>query len=105
MHALGHLAFRLLGARTRYVQAGRRRVALHDLPGTGSGPPLVLVHGLGANATSFLTLARSAARISRRVLVPDLPGHGRSSFRKGDPPLQIRELGEAQGRTVSRPAA
>jgi pimeloyl-ACP methyl ester carboxylesterase len=44
----------------------------------GSGPTLILVHGLGGSATNWSELA---ARLSRRyrVLVPDLPGHGRSA--------------------------
>jgi pimeloyl-ACP methyl ester carboxylesterase len=41
----------------------------------GAGPPLVLVHGLGGAAWNFTDLAPLLAR-RRRVLVPDLPGHG-----------------------------
>jgi pimeloyl-ACP methyl ester carboxylesterase len=41
----------------------------------GHGPPLVLVHGLGGAAVNFTELAPLLAR-NRRVLVPDLPGHG-----------------------------
>jgi pimeloyl-ACP methyl ester carboxylesterase len=44
----------------------------------GNGPPLVLVHGLGGSATNWCELAPLLAR-RRRVLVPDLPGHGRSA--------------------------
>jgi pimeloyl-ACP methyl ester carboxylesterase len=41
----------------------------------GTGPPLLIVHGLGGAAVNFTELApRLAWR--RRVLVPDLPGHG-----------------------------
>jgi pimeloyl-ACP methyl ester carboxylesterase len=44
----------------------------------GSGAPLMLVHGLGGCAANWSELApRLAAR--RRVLVPELPGHGGSS--------------------------
>src|SRR5215207_10835266 len=52
------------GARLRYFAAG-------------AGQPVVLVHGLGGAATNWTRLAPLLAR-SRRVLVPDLPGHGRS---------------------------
>lgn len=52
------------GARLRYFAAG-------------SGQPLVLIHGLGGAATNWTGLAPLLAR-SRRVIVPDLPGHGRS---------------------------
>jgi pimeloyl-ACP methyl ester carboxylesterase len=43
----------------------------------GDGPPLVLVHGLGGSATNWAELAPLLAR-RHRLLVPDLPGHGRS---------------------------
>jgi pimeloyl-ACP methyl ester carboxylesterase len=43
----------------------------------GSGPPIVLVHGLGGAAANFLPLAPVLAE-RHRVIVPDLPGHGRS---------------------------
>lgn len=43
----------------------------------GSGPPVVLVHGLGGAAGNWLRVAPGLAR-SHRVIVPDLPGHGGS---------------------------
>jgi pimeloyl-ACP methyl ester carboxylesterase len=52
------------GVRTRYFVGGE-------------GRPLVLVHGLGGAAVNFTELAPLLAR-RRRVLIPDLPGHGRS---------------------------
>src|SRR5690242_21364438 len=48
----------------------------------GEGPPLVLVHGLGGAASNWTELAPLLAR-SRRLLVPDLPGHGGSSALPG----------------------
>jgi pimeloyl-ACP methyl ester carboxylesterase len=44
----------------------------------GTGPPLVLVHGLGGAAANWTELAPLLAR-RHRVLVPDLPGHGGST--------------------------
>jgi len=44
----------------------------------GDGPPLVLVHGLGGTIENWRALAPSLAA-EHRVLVPDLPGHGRSA--------------------------
>jgi pimeloyl-ACP methyl ester carboxylesterase len=52
------------GVRTRYFLGG-------------VGPPLTLVHGLGGAAVNFTKLAPLLAR-KRRVLIPDLPGHGLS---------------------------
>jgi pimeloyl-ACP methyl ester carboxylesterase len=45
----------------------------------GDGPAVVLLHGLMGSPDYLMPLARSLAREGRRVLVPDLPGHGRSS--------------------------
>jgi pimeloyl-ACP methyl ester carboxylesterase len=53
------------GARLRYAVGG-------------AGPPLVLVHGLGGTIENWRALAPALAA-RHRVLVPDLPGHGRSS--------------------------
>jgi len=52
------------GVRTRYFLGGE-------------GPPLTIVHGLGGAAVNFTKLAPILAR-RRRVLIPDLPGHGLS---------------------------
>ena len=52
------------GVRTRYFLGGE-------------GPPLTIVHGLGGAAINFTKLAPILAR-RRRVLIPDLPGHGLS---------------------------
>ena len=43
----------------------------------GSGPPLVLVHGLGGAPSNWLRVAPALAA-KRRVIVPALPGHGGS---------------------------
>ena len=43
----------------------------------GDGPPLLLVHGFGGAAWNFSELAPLLR--GRRLIVPDLPGHGGSS--------------------------
>ena len=43
----------------------------------GSGPPVILLHGLGASNSSMLPLLWNLAR-DHRVLAPDLPGFGGS---------------------------
>ena len=53
----------------------------------GSGPPLVLVHGLGGAAANWTELAPELAR-RRRVLVPELPGHGGSTPLPAAPSLE-----------------
>ena len=65
---------RLEGFEEREVEWGGAR--LRYAVG-GDGPPLVLVHGLGGTVENWLALAPVLAG-RHRVLVPDLPGHGRS---------------------------
>jgi pimeloyl-ACP methyl ester carboxylesterase len=52
----------------------------------GSGPPLVLVHGLGGAASSWFRLGPALAA-GRRVIVPELPGHGGSGAIPAAPTL------------------
>ena len=61
-------------------------VAFVDLPGAAEGPasPIVALHGLGANSSHWLPAAELLAGRGHRVIVPDLPGHGRSGNGPGD---------------------
>lgn len=52
----------------------------------GSGPPLILVHGLGGAAATWIDLAPALAR-HRTLLIPDLPGHGGSAALPAAPSL------------------
>lgn len=45
---------------------------------SGSGPPLVLLHGFTGSAETWAEL-RPALEVAYRVVAVDLPGHGRSS--------------------------
>ena len=54
--------------------------------GPPDGPPLVLLHGLGGSRSNWAFIAPELAR-TRRVLVVDLPGHGRSSALPAAPGL------------------
>ena len=54
----------------------RRGVRIRCYEG-GAGPPLLLVHGFGGAAWNFSELVPLLT--GRRLIVPDLPGHGGSS--------------------------
>jgi pimeloyl-ACP methyl ester carboxylesterase len=58
------------------VPDGSALVQLHTLR-RGSGPPLVLIHGLGSRATSWEPVLATLAA-EREVIAVDLPGHGGS---------------------------
>lgn len=58
------------GSRTRFLRAG------------GDGPPVVLIHGLGASAEIWsANIGALAAR--HRVFAPDLPGFGKTAMPPG----------------------
>lgn len=54
------------------------RLAYRDTV-VGDGVPVVLVHGMGGDGHTWQRFARALVRTGRRVVVPDLRGHGRSS--------------------------
>jgi 3-oxoadipate enol-lactonase len=62
----------------------RRGVRLRCFVG-GSGPPLLLVHGYGGAAWNWAELAPRLP--GRRLLIPDLPGHGASGGLPAAPTL------------------
>jgi pyruvate dehydrogenase E2 component (dihydrolipoamide acetyltransferase) len=58
------------------VEADGRRIVYHDrMPDREEGPPLVLLHGFGGDKDNWL-FNIDALAVGRRVLAPDLPGHG-----------------------------
>jgi pimeloyl-ACP methyl ester carboxylesterase len=62
------------------VELHGSRVAFVDV---GEGDPLVLLHGITCSAASWNAIVPALAE-HHRVIVPDLPGHGRSSRARGD---------------------
>lgn len=71
-------------ARTSLLSLGDVEIAWDELPGDAAErarPPLVLLHGLTGHRADFAPLLpRLAARLpGRRVLVPDVRGHGDST--------------------------
>ncbi|MEU0504851.1 alpha/beta hydrolase [Nocardia sp. NPDC005998] len=45
----------------------------------GAGTPVVLVHGMGGDGHTWDRFAHTLVRSGRRVIIPDLRGHGRSA--------------------------
>jgi pimeloyl-ACP methyl ester carboxylesterase len=66
----------------------------------GEGPPLVLLHGPGGNATHWARVVPDLVR-ANRVVVPDLPGQGASAVRNGKPTAErvVTWLGELVNHT------
>lgn len=60
------------------VRVGRRDIFLTE---AGEGPAVVLLHGGGAGASGASNYSRNIDALARRfrVIVPDMPGYGRST--------------------------
>ena len=92
---MAHGAYRALGFRSRLLRAGEHKAHLYERKGKGAGPPVLLVHGMGGNAAGFLPIVRAVLRGSRRVVVVELPGHGRARLLPGQRAATMRECGQA----------
>ena len=70
----------------------------------GDGPPLLLLHGPGAYGASWLRVIPELTT-THRVVAPDLPGHGTSSFPDGglDADRILAWLDELIEQTCSKP--
>jgi 2-hydroxy-6-oxonona-2,4-dienedioate hydrolase/4,5:9,10-diseco-3-hydroxy-5,9,17-trioxoandrosta-1(10),2-diene-4-oate hydrolase len=62
---------------SRFVQAGGHRLHYHE---AGEGPSLLMIHGGGPGAGGWSNYRRNIDALSERfrVVIPDLPGFGRS---------------------------
>ena len=70
------------------IPATERRLDLTGVPTAvlvaGDGPPVVLLHGAGQFAASWIRMIPRLAS-THRVIAPDLPGHGASGLPDGRP--------------------
>jgi pimeloyl-ACP methyl ester carboxylesterase len=73
-----------LGVRSRALSLNGYTVHCYEKRGP-SGPPVVLVHGLGGCANGYFRLMVPLARRFSRVLALDLPGHGFSPLPEAGP--------------------
>jgi pimeloyl-ACP methyl ester carboxylesterase len=60
-----------------WVPVGGREVNVIDI---GTGPPVVLVHGLGGNWQNWLEVIPALVQAGYRAIAPDLPGFGHSEM-------------------------
>ncbi|WP_395366969.1 alpha/beta fold hydrolase [Streptomyces sp. YH02] len=81
-HADGDIRERLLAG----FPATERRIDLAGIPTAvlegGDGPPLVLLHGPGEFAATWMRVMPDLME-THRVIAPDLPGHGASGMGEG----------------------
>ncbi len=91
------------GLRSRFLSTRVGRMHVLDSAGTGSLPPIVVLHGLSANAICYAGLIRRFAPHCRRVIAPDMPAHGFSEVPVGGLSDQsmVTALGEVLDRVLS----
>lgn len=96
------------GIASNEVTLGGLPVHFYDVRGTGSGPPIVLVHGLGGSANGFYRLLLPLSRRFSRVVALDLPGNGFSALSPGQrarsAPQQLETLTAFLEEVVREPA-
>ena len=89
---LAHGAMLAQGAESWTAALHGCRVHRYAFAGHGTGPAALLLHGLGGSASSIAPLVPALVPRSLRVVLLELPGHGRSP----EPvhgPLSAREYG------------
>jgi pimeloyl-ACP methyl ester carboxylesterase len=92
MMRLAHGAMLAQGAESWTAPLHGHRVHRYAFTGQGEGPPVLLLHGLGGSASSMAPMVPALLSLAPRVVLLELPGHGRSP----DPvqgPLGAREYG------------
>src|SRR5713101_2416715 len=78
LRRLSHAALIAQGAESWTGTLGGHRVHRYAFAGRGKDRPVLLLHGLGGSADSVATLVTPLLPISARVVLLELPGHGRS---------------------------
>lgn len=81
------------------------RVHVLDVRGRGRLPPVVLLHGLSAAGVHYVPLLFRLIRHVRRIVLPDLPGHGFSPRANSTDARTLQvALTEALDQTLDEPA-
>lgn len=89
---VARLALMGIGAKSRWVDYSGGRLHALDLRGRGGLPPMVLLHGFSASgATQYGGMARHLRTRVKRLVIPDLPGHGSSSLPDELDPAMLQE--------------
>jgi len=72
--------FRLKGYQSRFIQTPVGPIHVFEKHTKGTLPPVLLLHGLNASASSFRPLLTGIENQFSRILIPDFPGHGFSAL-------------------------
>ena len=92
MMRVAHATMLAQGAESWTSPLGGHRVHRYAFAGAGRGPAILMLHGLGGSASSLAPLLPALLPLAPRVVMLELPGHGRSPPPL-DGPLGAREYG------------
>jgi pimeloyl-ACP methyl ester carboxylesterase len=73
---LARFALNRRGLESREVRTRVGLVHAYDGRGPGDLPPMVMLHGIGSAATPFGPVLARLQQHARRVIAPEMPGHG-----------------------------
>jgi pimeloyl-ACP methyl ester carboxylesterase len=94
------------GMRSRWVDVNGMRVHIYDGAGRGDLPTTIMIHGLGSAGIAFAGVLSRLRPHVKRVLVPELPGHGLSTHpgdRPVTPELVLETISAALDKVVTEP--
>lgn len=90
--AVAEARLKAAGYRARWVRTAAGRMRAIEARSPGTGPPLVLLHGVGSRASDLGPLLHRLRHAAPHVVAPDLPGHGQSDRpRGGMDPQRLQE--------------
>lgn len=78
----------LSGFRYKWLDTSHEKIGYYQ---NGKGQTMILIHGFMVDATNWTTIAPKLKQ-DFKVIIPELPGHGRSKWTKSQ---NIEELGES----------
>lgn len=91
------------GAKSLTVTLAGLPIHYYDISGSAGGCPILLVHGLGSSANGWYKVLFPLARRFRRVVAPDIPGHGFSGGEPGNLAESVRLLADFCEQVVGEP--
>jgi len=101
LRRVSHAAMLAQGAESWTGTLGGHRVHRYAFAGRGKDRPVLLLHGLGGSADSMMTLVAPLLPLSARIVLLELPGHGRSPPPAAGP-LAARDYGQVVTAAVDR---
>jgi len=103
---LARFGMNVSGMASRWVEVDGMRVHVYDGAGGGDLPTTVMIHGLGSAGISFAGVISRLRPHVKRVIVPELPGHGLSTHpgnRPVTPELVLETITAALDKVVTEP--